>query len=56
MYTNALIYRDAAVRVTVDYQDGIVEDCAGDDLTGAPGETVTLQGTCSTNPRGNGMS
>ncbi len=26
--------------------------CAGDDLTGAPGETVTLQGTCSVNPQG----
>ncbi len=26
--------------------------CAGEDLTGAPGETVTLQGQCSTNPTG----
>ena len=26
--------------------------CAGKDLTGAPGETVTLQGQCSTNPYG----
>ena len=26
--------------------------CAGDDLTGAPGGTVTLQGACSANPQG----
>ena len=26
--------------------------CAGDDLTGNPGDEVTLQGTCSVNPYG----
>ena len=31
---------------------GGLEACAGPDLMGAPGETVTLQGRCSTNPSG----
>jgi len=43
------------VTVTVDAQQSAQPTptaCAGPDLTGAPGATVTLQGTCSVNPYG----